>query len=211
MNDLWVQIDSQKNILFGPGPLPFSMSGYSAEELHSRSWFHWTEAGSSFNPSYQYLTGPTLTYSGNYSLLATYGVAYLDLNCCIANKQIEVNAARDGLLRGGWIFNGNTYDSDPTATQNIAGTMTLINTGYILPDGFTWRSKDNVDHSFTNENFTEFFIAATMWREAAFRVSWYHKANIAALTTSADVMNYDYTTGWVKGYNVTSDGYTPIM
>jgi hypothetical protein len=114
------------------------------------------------------------------------------------------------MLENGWIYNGVWYDSDARSVQNMAGTQTMINSGFTLPAGFVWRASDNSDHAFDNAGFLAFFIAAAQWREAAFKVSWIHKANIKSLTTSKDVADYDFKSYWILGYEVTSNGLNPI-
>lgn len=123
-----------------------------------------------------------------------------------AIKNEMINTYRDTFLNSGWTYNGVLYDSDQTSTQNIAGTMTLINSGYVLPDDFRWRAKDNSYHTFTNQTFHGFFIAATMWREAAFKTSWAHKAAISTMTSIEEIAAYDFSLGWVTG--ITFDGET---
>lgn len=122
------------------------------------------------------------------------------LPAAIALKIQMINAERDQHLNGGWIYNGVFYDSDAVSKQNIAGIMTLINTGYVLPDTFTFRSGHNEDISFDNASFTVFFQSSCIWAEMIYRTGWYHKAVVATLGTIPAVAAYNITLGWPIGY-----------
>lgn len=143
--------------------------------------------------------------------LAPFGGS-TDLETVRAAKLMWVNKTRDDNLHGGWTFNSVLYDSDAQATQNIAGTQTLLNSGYTLPSDFTWRARDNTNHPFNNDLFLRFFTAATMWREAIYRASWMHKANVMGLTTVDSIIDYNHATGWAKGYNYDdTNGYQVVF
>lgn len=124
----------------------------------------------------------------------------LDLAGAIAYKSSLVNAYREQVQDGGWMYAGTHYDSDPIARQNMAGTMTLVHTGYVLPSNFVWRASNNVNVHFDNAGFTVFYQASCVWMEMNYQVSWFHKAQIAQLTTIADVAKYNFTVGWASGY-----------
>jgi hypothetical protein len=111
----------------------------------------------------------------------------------------QVSAKCTSILYGGFTYNGTKYDSDTQSIANLTGTQTLINAGVTLPSNFTWRDANNVNHPYTNATFTDLFACSAMWLEAVYLTSWTHKANIAALTHYADVMSYNYATGWPTG------------
>jgi hypothetical protein len=117
-----------------------------------------------------------------------------------ASKKAQVNAQRDIHSNGGWLYKDVMYDSDPTSKQNMSGIMTLVNTGYVLPQDFTFRAADNRNISYNNTTFTAFFQCSCVWAEMIYRTSWYHKAMIDSLTDVASVANYNVTVGWPPGY-----------
>jgi hypothetical protein len=41
-------------------------------------------------------------------------------------------------------------------------------------------------------------------------VAWAHKANVAALTSSHDVVAYEFSGGWVVGVNTGAGEPTPV-
>ena len=116
-------------------------------------------------------------------------------------KRKEINDFRDAIVNGGFVYQGHVFDSDMLARTNITDNQTSITAGLVLPDGFTWRSKFNEDIPFDNAGFIAFYFASVAWVDRIFRASWYHKAQIDALTGGTDtetialVDAYDYRTG----------------
>lgn len=126
----------------------------------------------------------------------------LDLAGAIALKSSGVNDYRDSVINGGWIYNGVKYDSTPDSRQNMAGTMTLIASGFVVPPTFSWRTLANTNTPFDNTGFAHFYQSSCIWVETIYETSWYHKGVIANLTTVADVIAYDYTVGWIPGFTI---------
>lgn len=118
----------------------------------------------------------------------------------ISEKWIEVSAYRNHILYNGFNYNSVPFDSDTQSITNITGTQTFISAGGTLPENFVWRTENNTNQAFDNTTFTYFYMASVAWVEAIWAVSWYHKANIAALTHYADVIAYDFTAGWPTGF-----------
>jgi hypothetical protein len=124
----------------------------------------------------------------------------LTLEAAIRLKMDMVNALRDEKLNGGWLYNGEHYDSDAISRSNMNGVMTLIGTGYILPDGFTFRAKNNTDVPYHNDTFRTFYQASCVWVEMVYKTSWYYKGVIKNLTSIPDIANFDFSQGWPEGY-----------
>lgn len=112
----------------------------------------------------------------------------------------RINAIRDQKLDGGWTYNGTPYDSDPVSRQNMAGTMTLISSGYTLPADFTWRAQDNTNHSFDNASFIQFYQASCIWVNVIFRNSWMMKNDLWNKTTVEEILAMNLTSGYPTGY-----------
>lgn len=123
----------------------------------------------------------------------------LDLDGAKTVKKTMVNEFRDQHMDGGWTYKGVWYDSDAMARQNMAGTMTLIVSGYILPNTFTWRARDNTNQPFDNTSFADFYRASCLWMEMIYHASWWHKAEIDALEDISEIIAYDITTNWPEG------------
>jgi hypothetical protein len=77
---------------------------------------------------------------------------------------------------------------------DISATLGFINAGNTLPVGFTWRDADNVDQTFTDQQFKDFGKDAWNRAENMHDIAKQHKDAVDALTTVAAVESYDYTT-----------------
>ena len=207
---LWVQINaSETDILFGPATLPpfyrradgqvVSLEGLEDEELFDLGWYRWLTIGEAYNPAFQEQSGPVLEFERG-KVIATFTNTYYDLEALKTVMRSEVNDYRDFWMNNGWLHNGIHYDSDEQARQNMTGTMTLINTGYTLPETFTWRASENIDVPFNNATFTQFYQSSCAWMETIYQTSWYHKAQIDLKETVEDVISYQYKVGWPLGY-----------
>jgi len=122
----------------------------------------------------------------------------------ISNQCDAVTAYRDIIMYGGFIYNTVPYDSDAQSIANICGTQLFIASGGTLPSNFVWRASDNSYQAYNNSTFSGFYFGSVDWLLTVYSVSWTHKANIAALTHYADVMSYDYKTGWPTGFSSSS-------
>ncbi len=120
-----------------------------------------------------------------------------DLSEAKAVKRKAINDHRDYLLyvtKYNWPTDSNDYDMDPTSQFKISATLGFINAGNTLPAGFTWRDADNVDQTFTDQQFKDFGKDAWNRAEDMHDVAKQHKDAVDAKTTVADVDSYDYLT-----------------
>ncbi len=117
------------------------------------------------------------------------------------NKDL-VNGVRENQINKGFTFNGIIYDSDDRARQNVTGACTLavvlLGQGVNFPEGFTWRTKDNNNTPMNAETIISMSIALGNYVTTCYSVSWYHKANIDAITDITTLQNYDITVGWTS-------------
>ena len=98
------------------------------------------------------------------------------------------------VLKYNWPTDSNDYDMDPTSQFKISATLGFINAGNSLPGDFKWRDADNVDHTFTDQQFKDFGKDAWNRAETMHDVAKQHKDTVDTKTTVADVDSYDYTT-----------------
>ncbi len=120
-----------------------------------------------------------------------------DLSEAKASKRKAVNDYRDYklyVLKYNWPTDSNDYDMDPTSQFKISATLGFLNAGNSLPEGFTWRDADNVDRTFTDQQFKDFGKDAWERAESMHDVAKQHKDAVDALATVAAVDAYDYTT-----------------
>jgi hypothetical protein len=122
------------------------------------------------------------------------------LTLAISNQGDAIDAYRNTVLYGDFVYNGVPYDSDTQSITNIAGTQTFIASGGTLPSNFVWRDSDNNYQSFNNTTFTYFYMASVAWVETIWAVGWTHKLNISQLTDYNTVMSYNFTVGWPTGF-----------
>ncbi len=114
-----------------------------------------------------------------------------------AAKRKAINDYRDYrlyVLKFNWPTDSNDYDMDPTSQFKISATLGFLNAGNSLPGDFAWRDADNVDRTFTDQQFKDFGKDAWNRAENMHDVAKQHKDAVDALTTVSAVDAYDYTT-----------------
>jgi hypothetical protein len=108
-----------------------------------------------------------------------------------------IDTLKFNILYAGFTYtDGNNYDSDSVSVANITATLSIINSGVTLPDGFTWRTQSNVNIPYNNTQFIIFATSIFGWGEDVYIASWEIKAAVNALTDVPSVIAYDITTGW---------------
>lgn len=109
-----------------------------------------------------------------------------------ANIEVERNKRRDE----GVNYRGVRFDSDAVSAGNLTGWTTAIAVGIPVPEGFTWRSKDNQDVPFTSEDIVGLSSVMIGKTTACYQRSWSLKAELDELTDYQQVKDFDITTGW---------------
>lgn len=107
-----------------------------------------------------------------------------------------VEDLRDLHIKGGFTYDGDTWDSDEQSQINIIGANSAVSAGIQIPSGFTWRSATNIDHPFTATKLAELGAALLVHKNTCYQVSWYHKTQIDALNSIQQIEAYDVTTMW---------------
>ena len=118
------------------------------------------------------------------------------LKIALEEKTDAINNYRDNVLNAGYTWNSHIYDSDLNSRLNLTAAVAGLGIGMTLPDTFTWRTQDNQNIPMTQTDLSTFALSMLAWAETIYGVSWYHKTNVQALTTAADVIAYDITAGW---------------
>ena len=109
-----------------------------------------------------------------------------------------VDAKRATIVAGFFTYSGTQWACDYESTRNLIGVniLSMLNGGN-LPPGITWRDYYNNNHNNVTGAFMGGMAAAMLtFGTIAYQVSWYHKSNIRALTSSAAVLAYDFSGGW---------------
>ena len=97
----------------------------------------------------------------------------------------------------------NGFDADQVSRGRISGTITRLQRGDGLPDGWMgWRDAANEMHWADDDPATVLANLTTLSRaiedreQALLVASWTHKAAIAALEDIDTILSYDVTAGW---------------
>lgn len=84
-------------------------------------------------------------------------------------------------------YAGHTYQADVTSRGLLAAVVALAGAGQTMPDGFYWRSADNVNVPFGRTNIIELGQTMALKINTDFQKSIVLQAQIAACNTIADV------------------------
>lgn len=119
-----------------------------------------------------------------------------------ATKKAEVEIKRDQALASGidWTAPDVTVhriQSDAASRDNLTGVAAGIAAGLPLPEGFSWRTADNVDVGLDEAGLLSLAGAMLAHVNTCWQASWAKKAEIDALTDPADIAGYDVSGGWV--------------
>jgi hypothetical protein len=98
-----------------------------------------------------------------------------------------INDERDKAINGGASYGGNTYDTDKESRSNLTSTHSGVNDGWPLPEGFAWRTSDNIDIPFTSTEVNGLAHAMLDHVNFQYGKSWIKKAAIDAAEDVAAV------------------------
>jgi hypothetical protein len=119
-------------------------------------------------------------------------MTYYPLDALKNQKSILVNQYREQILSNGVVYNGNTFDSDVVSVSRLTTVSNLVLAGVSLPEGFVWRSKNNVDVPFTGADVVALLGAMVMTANSVYATSWAKKQEINAATTKAELFAVEW-------------------
>ncbi len=108
----------------------------------------------------------------------------------------KVNNLRSLQLCKPIYFNNIYFDTDAQSLRNISYWHLQILSGVILPENFTWRDTNNIDHLVDETFIINLSKAITEKGTLIYQKSWQHKANIDAISNYIELKNYDINIGW---------------
>jgi hypothetical protein len=114
----------------------------------------------------------------------------------IDRKSSQIDAERERRNQLPIEYQGTLFDADAKAQRNVSAWMTNLAVGVALPPGFVWRDYVNVDHPADAAFVTGLGAAITMRGTALYQTAWSKKAELQALTNTADVDSFDPLSGW---------------
>lgn len=133
------------------------------------------------NRHYQIMQAEVLAATGSITPFA------FTLDEVKATRKAYINACRDTAMDSGVSYGGNTYDSDKQSRDNLTGVHSGVNDGWTLPGGFTWRTSDNLDITFTTIEVNGLAHIMLDHVNTQFANSWVRKASIDAAVDEAAV------------------------
>lgn len=104
-----------------------------------------------------------------------------------------VNEIRDERLSAPFVFHGVTYDTDEKSIANLTAMLSAVTAGIPLPEGFVWRSSDNLDIPHDVESLKALVGSLVGYRSAVYAKSFALKNAIAASDCPSQI---DLLAGW---------------
>lgn len=141
----------------------------------------------------------TDTYSGNI-VERVYDLQDKPLAPRISSMLVFVNSKRDSIISAGIdvTIRGSSYvlETGPDSRDSVSGTVAAIAAGVPLPDGFSWRMRDNTDVALDAIEMVTLGAAVLAHVNAAHAASRVHKEAIPAIATWDEASAYDMEAGW---------------
>ena len=103
------------------------------------------------------------------------------INHASPTASARITKERSTVIGGGFEWNGATYQTDPVSVSLISGRVAKILAKRSLSEelaDFIWRSKDEVNHTVTPDDFLRFAISLDYFVEAKYVASWSKKASL---------------------------------
>jgi len=102
-------------------------------------------------------------------------------------KRTRINAAALAAIDAGFEHDGHVFDSDARSQTNIIGTANAVGAGIPLPEGFTWRTKDNENVPMDGTAIIALGAALLQHVNTQYAISWQLKADIEAAKTPEEL------------------------
>jgi hypothetical protein len=115
------------------------------------------------------------------------------------DKKNLLNKKRDEVLRisnNPLIYNGNEFTNDSKTRFNISEALNLVNAGVPIPEGFMFRTADNINIPFNAEDIKNLAALSLFYKNACYQHSWELKNQIDTLTTVEEIEAFDINVGW---------------
>lgn len=139
------------------------------------------------------------TFDGQGNLVSA--VDGRDLTVIKEAKKELVNIERERQLDLGMWCYGHFWDTAERGRANVSGMVAGLAAGVPLPQGFVWRSKNNVNVPFTAQMLVGLGAYTLQFVNQVYGASWYIKSQIDTLTTLEAVDNFNIRShpGWPTG------------
>lgn len=107
-----------------------------------------------------------------------------------------VNQIRKDKISAGYTWNGNIWDIDSESMSILSNYCSAISNGIELPDGFTWRSKENINVPMTEVELSQLNAILINQINAIYNYSWQLKETIDGISELAELDSFDVFIGW---------------
>lgn len=121
------------------------------------------------------------------------------VDLALAQRSVDVNRLREEKLSGinsGIQYSEEIFDNNNKTRGNLNELVNMINSGISLPEGFTFRTKDNINIQFTEDDVKTLFSVMVLYKNQCFEASWAIKGRIEQLETVEEIEAFDITVGW---------------
>lgn len=109
-------------------------------------------------------------------------------------RKAFINSERNRVINEGMEFEGNVFDIDDVSLSRISSVITAVNVSVPLPEGFTWRSKDNQNVPMDSTKLITFGATALGYFSSIMQKSWALKDLIDTKNTKAKVVQVTWET-----------------
>lgn len=201
---VYAQWDMTNNtILIGPTKLPSELNSMPEAELNTHNWYacNITHTIEPYNNEFHNVISITPTLNGN-KIDIVYNTQWKPLEELREYVNANVNAFRDEMTMGGFIFGGVLFDSDEAARNNITGSITTVNSGMlieaahpeltVLPPSIDWTTYDNSTVTMTPVEMIDMGLRMSSWFSGVFTAARAHKDAVLAMTDPQSIIDYDY-------------------
>lgn len=119
--------------------------------------------------------------------VALYAYVPWTLAMAKASKKILIEKERDSKINGGVTWNGNVFDSNVVARENILSTLAIVAAGVALPPDFVWRTKNNNNVIINSLDIVELSSEMNKVTNNAYHISWERKSNLINASTFEEI------------------------
>lgn len=111
-------------------------------------------------------------------------------------KKALVNMLREQKVESGYRWSSNLWDIDANSLAILSNYCTSVNNGTELPDGFAWRSKENINVPMTGSDLIQLNAILINYINSLYNYSWHLKEVIDGMVTNDEVDEFDIAIGW---------------
>jgi hypothetical protein len=105
----------------------------------------------------------------------------------------KVNEIRESKLNAGCTYNGHEYDTNDRSIRNIGSVVAALAAGIPIPDGFVWRTTDNISVPHDSVSLVSLAASMLLYSNAVYSSSFAIKD---AITNAENPSTIPLNEGW---------------